>query len=119
MDKNEVYLCGIAGDDVKYGKAKNGKDYCTFSLQVVPYDEKYDSHETFPRIVNYIRIVVFNRKSNRFVDYLKSVGFHRGQRVEIFGWLSSRKTEIKGNNIIQISVVTRKIVIHKNKQNEE
>ena len=116
-DVNEVTLSGIAGDDVKFGRAINGKEYCTFSLRVVPYDKRYgDNENESSRSANYIRIVVFNNRTFKHVDYLRSVNFHRGQRVNVFGWLSSRKTEIKGNNIIQLSVVVRKIEIEQTKQ---
>lgn len=116
-DVNEVTLSGIAGDDVKFGRAVNGKEYCTFSLRVVPYDKKHgDNENENSRSANYIRIVVFNNRTFKHVDYLRSVNFHRGQRVKLFGWLSSRKTEIKGNNIIQLSVVVRKIEVVQTKQ---
>lgn len=117
-DVNEVTLSGVAGDDVKFGRAINGKEYCTFSLRVVPYDKRYGDNEN-SRSANYIRIVVFNNRTFKHVDYLRTVGFHRGQRVNLFGWLSSRKTEIKGNNIIQLSVVVRKIeVVQKQKDSK-
>lgn len=118
-DVNEVTLCGIVGDDLKFGRAVNGREYCTFSLSVVPYNKKHgDNENESTRSVNYIRIVCFNHRTSKQVDYLRSVNFHRGQRVKLFGWLSSRKTEIKGIDIVQLSVVVRKIeVIIKNKQN--
>lgn len=118
-DVNEVTLCGIVGDDLKFGRAVNGREYCTFSLSVVPYNKKHGDNENESTMsVNYIRIVCFNHRTSKQVDYLRSVNFHRGQRVKLFGWLSSRKTEIKGIDIVQLSVVVRKIeVIIKNKQN--
>ncbi len=117
QDVNEVRLSGTAGDDVKFGRAITGKEYCTFSLCVVPYNKKHgDNEDEMSRSVNYIRIIVFNNRHTRNVDYLRSMNFHRGQRVSVFGWLSSRKTEIKGNNIIQLSVVVRKIEIEQTKQ---
>lgn len=111
-DVNEVTLCGIVGDDLKFGRAVNGREYCTFSLSVVPYNKKYgDNENESTRSVNYIRIVCFNHRTSKQVDYLRSVNFHRGQRVKLFGWLSSRKTEIKGIDIVQLSVVVRKIEV--------
>lgn len=116
-DINEVTLCGIVGDDMKYGRAVNGREYCTFSLSVVPYNKKHgDNDNESTRAINYIRIVCFNHKTTKQVDYLRSINFHRGQRVKLFGWLSSRKTEIKGVNIIQLSVVVRKIEVVQNKK---
>lgn len=111
-DINEVTLCGIVGDDLKFGRAVNGREYCTFSLSVVPYNKKHgDNENESTRSVNYIRIVCFNHRTSKQVDYLRSVNFHRGQRVKLFGWLSSRKTEIKGIDIVQLSVVVRKIEV--------
>lgn len=112
LDKNVVILEGTAGDDVKFGKSANGTDYCTFSLAVTPYNKHLgDDAEEISRSVNYIRVVCFNNRGNRLVDYLNKVGFHRGQRVSVFGWLSSRKTEVKGIDIIQLSVVVRDISV--------
>ena len=119
LDKNFVVLEGIAGDDVKFGRAVNGKEYCTFSLAINSFNRELGDEDEYTRATNYIRILAFNNKKSRLVDYLKRVGFHRGQRVNIFGMLASHKSEYKGIDIIQNNVVVRDITVVLTKKKED
>ena len=45
-DKNRVMLEGIIGDDFRYSKTQEGKEYATFSLCINAFDKEYaDSTE--------------------------------------------------------------------------
>lgn len=111
LDKNIVLLSGISGDDVKFSKASNGKDYCTFLLLITTFDKEIGDVDAHTRSMDMIRIMVFNNKKTNLVDYLKSIGFKRGMRVTVFGRIQSYKTEVKGNSIIQNNVIVRDIEV--------
>lgn len=111
LDKNIVLLSGISGDDVKFAKASNGKDYCTFLLLITTFEKELGDVDEHSRSMNMIRILVFNNSKTKLVDYLKKIGFRRGMRVTVFGRLQSYKTEIKGNSVIQNNVFVRDIEV--------
>lgn len=111
LDKNVVLLSGISGDDVKFCKASNGKDYCTFLLLITTFEKEMGDVDAHTRSMDMIRIMVFNNKKTKLVDYLKKIGFRRGMRVTIFGRIQSYKTEVKGNSIIQNNVLVRDIEV--------
>ena len=106
--QNSVYLSGITGDDVKFGKAANGKEYCTFLLEVNHNGKMMGDEQTSG--VELIRVAIFNNK-RKLVDYLKEMGFRRGMRVNIVGRLQSTKTEYKGIELIQLMVQVIDITI--------
>lgn len=111
-DKNIVILSGVSGDDVKFGRAQNGKEYVTFTLLCTQFDRKLGDDDEHVRCTDFLRIMVFNNPRKRLVDYLKTAGFRRGMRVMIFGRLQAHKTEFKGNPIIQINVNVRNIHVY-------
>lgn len=114
--ENYVKLRGIVGDNVIWGTAVNKKKYCSFQI-ITNNDLGYISDaETNSR--EYIRILVFNRRTVRLVDSMKKAGFRRGMYVGLEGKLQSSKIEFKGNPIIQITVYVKKIWII-NKDNTE
>lgn len=109
-DRNIVMLSGIVGDDVKFGRSQNGKNYCSFSLCINSYmrDMADDTERANSQAM--IRVTAFDKK---LVEYLQNVGIKRGQRASIFGRLSTHKTEYKGIDYIQLAVVIRDIEIVK------
>lgn len=112
MDKNIVMLEGIIGDDYKYGKTQDGKEFATFSLCVNSYIKELDETIGRTRSQNFIRIFVFNKRQ---VEYLHNVNAHRGQRASVFGRLTSVKNEYRGNTFITQNVSCRDITIIKTK----
>lgn len=112
MDKNIVHLEGVIGDDFKFGKTEDAKDFCTFSLCISSYSKQYADESERNHQTTYIRIMVFDKKR---VEYLKNVEAKRGQRATIFGRISSHKSEYKGIEFIQNNVVVRDISIIKTK----
>ena len=88
LDKNIVLLEGIIGDDAKFGKTQEGKEYFTFSLCVNSFlkDMSDSTERTHSQV--FIRIFVYDKKQ---IEYLHKVKAHRGQRASIFGRLSSFK----------------------------
>jgi len=104
-------LEGIAGDDVKFARATNGKEYCSFSLCINSFSKDLGDEDESTRSQTYIRVMVFNNRKGKLVDYLKRVGFHRGQRVNVFGAISSHKSEYKGIALVQNNVVVRDITV--------
>ena len=121
LDKNIVFLEGVIGDDFKYGRSENGKDFATFSLAVNSFIKEISDQTERTHSQNYIRTTVFDKKQ---LEYLRKVNAHRGQRASIFGRISSFKTEYKGIEFIQLSIIVRDIgiiqtkAIKKTKEND-
>lgn len=107
LDKNIVWLDGIIGDDFKYGRT-DGKEYATFSLHVNSFIKEMADNTERSHSQNFIRTTVFDKK---LLAYLRKIKVHRGMRASIFGRLSSFKTEYKGVEFINLSVVVRDIEI--------
>lgn len=107
-DFNRVHLCGIIGEDYKYGKTQNGSEYATFSLCLNSYDkEEADSTERkHPQV--FIRIFVYDKRQ---VEYLKRMKAHQGMRLYVNGRLSSLKNEYKGVSFMTNNVVCRDLGI--------
>jgi single-stranded DNA-binding protein len=82
LDKNIVFLEGVLGDDFKYGRTEDGKEYATFSLCVNSFIKEISDQTERTHSQNYIRTTVFDKKQ---VEYLRKVNAHRGQRATIFG----------------------------------
>ena len=108
LDKNIVFLEGVLGDDFKYGRTVDGKEYATFSLCVNSFIKEISDQTERTHSQTYIRTTVFDKKQ---VEYLRKVNAHRGQRATIFGRISSFKTEYKGIEYIQLSIIVRDIGI--------
>lgn len=115
MDKNVVLLEGLVGDDFKYGKTQEGKEFATFSLSINSFFKEMADSTERTHSQTYIRIFVYDKKQ---VEYLHKVNAHRGQRVSIFGRLVSFKSEHKGITFMVNNVVCRDINIIKNKRDE-
>ena len=111
-DFNKVHLCGLVGDDFRFGKTSEGREFATFSLCINAYD-KFDSDDTErTHSQTFVRIFVYDKKQ---LEYLHTVGARRGQRMYINGRLSSFKNEYKGIEYITMSVICRDIGIIKTK----
>lgn len=106
--QNEVFLRGIVADNVLYGKATSGYDYCSFSLII---NDKDDISTDDTKSKEYIRIFVFNNKKKKMVEYLNKMGFRRGLYVGVYGKLRTVGTEHKGIQLVQIIVDVRDIFI--------
>jgi len=116
MDKNIVMLEGVIGDDYKYGKTQDGKEYATFSLCINSYMKEFADATERTHSQTYIRIFVFDKKQ---VAYLQKVKARRGQRASVFGRLTSVKNEYKGNTFITNNVTCRDITIIKTKKEKD
>lgn len=112
LDKNIVFLEGLIGDDFKYGRTEDGKEYATFSLCVDSFIKEISDKTERTHSQNFIRTTVFDKKQ---LTYLRKVDAHRGMRVSVFGRISSFKTEYKGIEFIQLSIVVRDIGVIQNK----
>ena len=108
LDKNIVMLEGIIGDDYKVGKTSEGKEMITFSLAINSYMKEIADDTERTRSQTYVRIFVYDKKQ---IEYLQKIDAHRGQRATILGRLSSRKSEYKGIEYIQLTVIVRDIGI--------
>lgn len=116
LDKNIVFLEGLIGDDLKFGRAENGKAFATFSLCVNSFIKELSDTTERTHSQQFIRTSVFDKKQ---LAYLERVGAHRGQRVAVFGRLTSFKTEYKGVEFIQVSVIVRDINIIQTRNNKK
>ena len=108
LDKNIVWLEGLLGDDFKYGRTEDGKEYATFSLCVNSFIKEISDKTERTHSQNFIRTTVFDKK---LIAYLRKVDAHRGMRVSVFGRLSSFKSEYRGIDFIQLSIVVRDIAV--------
>lgn len=115
-DKNIVILDGVIGDDYKYGKTQEGKEYATFSLCINVYAKEFSDNTERNHPVTYIRIFVYDTKQ---VGYLKKIGAHRGMRASVFGRLTSFKNEYKGVTFMTNNVVCRDVEIIQVKSNNK
>ena len=113
LDKNIVFLEGLLGDDFKFGRTDEGKEYATFSLCVNSFIKEISDKTERSHSQNFIRTTVFDKKQ---LEYLKRVDAHRGLRVSVFGRISSFKTEYKGIEFIQLSIIVRDISIIQTKK---
>lgn len=116
LDKNIVMLEGIIGDDAKFGKTQEGKEYFTFSLCINSFMKEIADSTERTHSQAYIRIFCYDKKQ---LEYLRKVNAHRGQRASVFGRLSSYKTEYKGNAYITCNVICRDIMIIQTKPEKE
>ena len=103
MDYNQCFLQGQIGEDFKFSKTESGTTFATFSLAM---DGKFKGADC----MIYIRIMVFKPP---LVKYLQDVGAKRGNRCTVIGSLQSYKREIKGESIIQNTVLVNDITIRK------
>lgn len=116
LDKNIVFLEGLIGDDFKYGRTDDGKEYATFSLCVNSFIKEFSDSTERTHSQNFIRTTVFDKK---LVAYLRRVDVHRGMRVSVFGRISSFKTEYKGIEFIQLSIIVRDICVIQTKSTKK
>lgn len=106
LDKNIVLLEGLIGDDFKFGKTSDAKEMITFSLCINTYMKEIADDTERTRSQTYVRIFVYDKKQ---IEYLRRIDAHRGQRVSVLGRLSSHKSEYKGIEYIQLTVIVRDI----------
>lgn len=112
-DKNIIILSGIIGDDAKFGKTKEGKEYYTFSLSVNAYSKHLADGTERTHSQTYVRIFCYDKAQ---LEYLKKVSVHRGQRANIFGRIASAKNEYKGVTFMTNNIVCRDIeIVHTKK----
>lgn len=110
LDKNIVLLEGLIGDDARFGRTQEGKDFFTFSLCINSFMKEIADSTERTHSQTYVRIFVYDKRQ---LEYLHKVDVHRGQRVSILGRLSSYKAEYKGNAYITCNVVCRDITVIK------
>lgn len=110
-DKNFVILEGVVGEGVKKGKTVEGRKYITFVLCIDTYFKPLHDSTESEHHMTYIRLFCFDKNQ---VQYLERCKIRRGQRVSVFGRLQSSAHDIKGQHVIDVSVVVRDISVFKN-----
>ena len=113
LDKNIVILEGVIGDDFKYSKTKDGKEFATFSLCVNSFSKDISDSTERTHSQTYVRIFVYDKK---LVEYLRKVNAHLNQRASVFGRLASCKNEYKGITFMTNNIVCRDITIIKTRK---
>jgi len=109
-DKNIVLLEGILGDDYKYGRTTDGKEFATFSLHLNAFRRDMSDNTERTHGQTFIRVFVYDKGQ---VEYLHRVNAHRGQRASLYGRISSHMNEYKGHSYLVNAVVCRDISIIK------
>ena len=115
MDKNIVILEGVIGDDAKFGKTQDGKEYYTFSLCVNAYAKEFADTTERSHSQTFVRIFIYDKRQ---LEYIRKVNAKRGQRASVFFFFFSFKNEYKGITFMSNNVICRDIVIIKTKKEE-
>lgn len=115
-DRNIVELSGIIGEDAKFGKTHDGKEYYTFSLSVNCFSKEMSDSTERTHSQVFCRIFVYDKRQ---LEYLRKINVHQGQRAIIFGRITSFRSEYKGNSYIANGVVCRDIDIVQTKSYKE
>jgi single-stranded DNA-binding protein len=110
QDQNDVFLCGLIGEDFQFGRTQDAKEYATFSLCVNAYEKEDADSTERTRTQQYIRVFCYDKRQ---VEYLKRMDVHRGQRASVKARLSSFKNEYKGITYMSLNVICRRIWIIK------
>lgn len=108
LDKNIVILEGVVGDDFKWAKTQEGKEFATFSLCIDSYIKEFADSTERSHSQTFVRINVFDK---RYIEYLHRIKLHAGHRVSVFGRLNSSRNEYKGISLMQNNVVCRSIEV--------
>lgn len=116
LDKNIVILEGVVGDDLKWSKTQDGKEFATFSLCIDSYIKEFADLTERSHSQTFVRINVFDK---RYVEYLRKIKIHTGTRASVFGRLTSSRTEYKGISLMQTHVVCRSIEIIKTSSDKQ
>lgn len=116
LDKNIVLLEGLIGDDAKFGRTQEGKEYFTFSLCINSYIKEIADDTERTHSQTYVRIFCYDKKH---LAYLRKINAHRGQRASVFGRLSSFKNEYRGNSFMTLNVICRDITVIQTKAFKE
>lgn len=116
LDKNIVLLEGLIGDDAKFGRTQEGKEYFTFSLCINSFLKEFADDTERTHSQTYVRIFCYDKKH---LAYLRKINAHRGQRASVFGRLSSFKNEYRGNSFMTLNVICRDITVIQTKAFKE
>lgn len=108
--KNIVILEGRVGEGLKYARATNGNDYCTFVLEIDSYYKEVADLTERDHSYTLVRIFIYDKHQ---VEYCKRVGLRQGNIVSILARLNSKGTEINGKMIVQNNVIVRDISVVK------
>lgn len=108
-DTNEVLLRGRIGYNFKFSKtARNrGREYAMFAVEI---DDPKNSREDITRH-QVIHVKCFDRD---VVEYLRAAKPHEGMRVQVEGFVSAYKGQIKGVDIVNNAVCARKVTLFTN-----
>jgi hypothetical protein len=110
MDKNDLRLVGKMGGGFKKSNAQNGSEYIWFPLEIESRDT---SNSTENNRYQRINIMCFKK---HVIDYLTRVKAHTGNRVIVFGFISSYNGEINGKPMIFNGVNANEIYVIKTKE---
>lgn len=109
MDINECFLRGRIGQDFKFAKTKDAREFATFSIAINNIASRKWDKTAHDNIV-YLRIMVFD---TRLVQYLHKVNAKANDMVNVFARLNSHKVNQKGVEYSQIDIVANDISIIK------
>lgn len=98
MDRNELILVGRVGGNVKKAKATNGSDYYWMPIEIENTQGATSTENNYRQGLN---CMVFKKN---VIQYLDKVKARPGNRVVVFGFMSSFKQVVNGKDIISNAV---------------
>lgn len=109
MDKNECVFIGRIGSKIKKGRTQNGDTYIWLLLQI---ESAANANSTENNYHQKVHIMCFKKP---VIDYLERVEAHTGNRIVIFGFVSSFPDEVKGKAVIVNAINANEIYVIKTK----
>jgi len=106
-DHNNLILVGRVGGKMKKGKSSSGGSYLWFPIEIENAQGATSTDNNFHQGIN---VMCFKPK---VLEYLERVGFKVGNRVVIFGFVSSFRQEIKGKAIVSNAVNATEVYVIK------
>lgn len=109
MDFNQCIFVGRINGKIKEGKTQNGGSYIWMPLYI---ESRANANSTENNYHQIIHVMVFKKS---VIDYMNSVGARSGNKVIVFGFVSSFPDEIKGKAVTVNAINANAVFVIKTK----